>query len=440
MISRSRALSFLFDARVLLPAVALATLAGCNKAALLAPTNSTISLTAANRVLPTGGTTQLTAVVLENSGQPVPNGTTVRFTTTLGRVDPIEAETNNGIATAVFVAGSQSGTAEIRAISGLASGGTGTTTTPGTGGGTTTTAGGANVVQITIGAAAVRGISLSADPGTLRPSGSSVQVSAFVNDADGNPVSGVPVNFTTSRGTITPAVVNTDGNGIATTTLSASETATVTARAGGGGTGGGTTTPGAPAAGGGSVTATLEIRTTVTPSFTLATSPASPSAGQPVALTITPAANTAPRVTVDWGDGTPPQDIGAVAAPRSVTHIYTLPGFYTINASGSQDGDLFTNATAVTVAQQPPVQLTVNPTTAGVGVPFTFTITPTTGALISNITIDYGDGQRDELGAISTQTTRQHPYQSPGAKVVTVTQRETNGNVTTATVTVTVTS
>ena len=94
----------------------------------------------------------------------------------------------------------------------------------------------------------------------------------------------------------------------------------------------------------------------------------------------------------------------------------------------------------VQTAQQPPVQLTVNPTTAGVGVPFTFTITPTTGALISNITIDYGDGQRDELGAISTQTTRQHPYQSPGAKVVTVTQRETNGNVTTATVTVTVTS
>ena len=409
MITRKNVLPFLFDARAVLTAVVVASVAAaaCNKAALLAPTNSTITLTSGTRVLP--------------------NGTTVRFTTSLGRVDPIEAETSNGVAVATFVAGNESGTAEIRAISGLASGGTGTgTTTPGTGtGGGTTTTTAANVVQITIGAAAANRVSLQANPSSVRPSGSSVQVSAFVSDANGDPLPNVPVTFSTNRGTITPAVDNTDGNGLAEATLTASETATVTARVGSGAE---------------NRTATLEVRTSTTPSFTLATSPATPTAGQPVVLTITPAANTAPRVVVDWGDGTPSQDLGTVAAARSVTHTYALPGFYTINASGSQDGDTFSNSTAVTIAQQPPVQVTVNPTTASVGVPFTFTITPTTGALIQNITIDYGDGQRDQLGAISTQVTRQHPYASAGAKVVTVTQRETNGNETVATVTVTVTN
>jgi hypothetical protein len=76
-----------------------------------------------------------------------------------------------------------------------------------------------------------------------------------------------------------------------------------------------------------------------------------------------------------------------------------------------------------------------------VGVPFTFTITPTVGALIQNITIDYGDGTSDELGAISTQTTRTHSYSNGGRSFnVTVTQVEASGNRTTASVTVTVTS
>jgi PKD repeat protein len=127
--------------------------------------------------------------------------------------------------------------------------------------------------------------------------------------------------------------------------------------------------------------------------------------------------------------------------PMSITHIYALPGFYTINATGSQEGDTFSNSAPVTVAQQPPVALTVNPTTASVGVPFTFTITPTVGALIQNVTIDYGDGTADVLGAISQQTTRTHAYSTGGRSFnVVVTQREANGNQTTASVTVTVTS
>ena len=423
MISRTNRRSSLFDARTALLAVVVVSLgvAGCDRAALLAPTNSRISLTASSRVVALNGSTQLQATVLENSGSPVPNGTTVRFTTNLGRVDPVESKTQNGVAVATFFAGNESGVAQIQAISGLATGGTTTTPGTGTGGtGSTTTAG--NVVEITVGAAAANRVTLSASPSTVRPSGSSVEVSAFVSDTNGNPVRQVPVTFSTTRGTMNPSVVNTDGEGIARSTLTASETATVTARVG---------------SGADNRTATLEVRTTTTPSFTLATSPTSPSAGQPVSLTITPAANTAPVVTVNWGDGDS-DDIGVVAAVRSVTHTYDAPGFFTISATGSQDGDTFSNATSVTVASRPPVQLTVTPTTASVGTPFSFTITPTTGALIQRIVINYGDGTEDDLGAISTQTTRQHSYSTQGQKVATATQTETNGNVTRATVTVTV--
>jgi len=93
----------------LVAAAAIVTVAavttGCDKVPLFAPTASTISLTAPTRSLPTGGTTEVTATVLESAGTPVQNGTTVHFTTTLGSLAPVEAQTRNGIATATFNAG-----------------------------------------------------------------------------------------------------------------------------------------------------------------------------------------------------------------------------------------------------------------------------------------------------------------------------------------------
>lgn len=428
MITRAFGRRFLYDARLVWSAVIVGLFAGlgCDTAPLLGPINSRITLTVSNRVLPTGGSATLTATVLENSGSPVPNGTSVRFLTSLGRVDPAEATTSNGVATATFFAGDTSGTAQIQALSGLAQPGAGSGT-GGTGGGAgapapTSTAG--NVVEITIGAAAANGITLSANPSTVRPSGSTAEIEAFVTATNGQALPNVPVSFSTTRGTVIPSVANTDANGVARTTLTASEAATVTARVGQGGTG---------------QTATLEVRASTVASFTLATTPSSPAAGQPVSLTITPAQNTAPRVVVNWGDTSNPQDLGIVSAARSVTHTYAAPGFYNIEATGtSADGETFTNAIPVTVAQQPPVGLIVNPTSGPLSTNFTFTITPTTGALIQNITIAYGDGQQDTLGAISSQTTRQHRYNSPGTYTATVTQTETTGNVTFASVTVTV--
>ncbi len=90
----------------------------CNSVPLFAPTESTITLTA-SRLGPAGnGDTELVATVIEQSGTPVHDGTVVTFTTTLGTIEPREAETNGGTATAVLRAGTQSGTATVSAFSG----------------------------------------------------------------------------------------------------------------------------------------------------------------------------------------------------------------------------------------------------------------------------------------------------------------------------------
>src|SRR5688500_19935709 len=99
--------------------VALAALltAGCEQVPLLAPSASTISVSASTSTLAIGGSTEVTALVSESSGKPVQYGTLVRFTTTLGRVEPVECETRGGVATTTFVAGNASGIAGGRATS-----------------------------------------------------------------------------------------------------------------------------------------------------------------------------------------------------------------------------------------------------------------------------------------------------------------------------------
>ena len=110
----------------------------CEKVPLLAPSGSTITLTSLATALPTNGTTSIIAQVIEAGGTPPHSGTFVTFTTSLGSVQPSEAETDiTGRVIVKFVAGSGSGTATITAMSGGVS------------------ASGTNAIKIAIGAAAV---------------------------------------------------------------------------------------------------------------------------------------------------------------------------------------------------------------------------------------------------------------------------------------------
>lgn len=200
----------------LLTAVLLGGVA-CDKAQLLAPTNSTVTLTAAAQVVPVAGSTQVTAFVLESGGTPVQNGTTVRFSTNLGRVEPTEAQTTNGYATATYLAGAESGVADVRAVSGAAG---------------ATTGDASNVVQILVGAAAVDTVILGANPSSVPATGGTVTLLATVTGAAGQGLGGVTVTFVTTAGQLSSGVATTDASGQARTMLTTSAAASVTASAG----------------------------------------------------------------------------------------------------------------------------------------------------------------------------------------------------------------
>jgi hypothetical protein len=403
------------------------TVISCDKVPLFAPTSSTITLNASARILPVGGSTQLTAVVLEGAGTVVQNGTTVRFSASLGRVEPVETQTQNGVATAMFFADSNSGTAEVRASSGaIGAGSTSGTTTPPA---TTPAATSSNVVQITIGGAAATAVLVSASPSTVPSTGGTVAIVASVVDGSGNVLTGIPVSFSTTAGTLSASSAISDARGEARVQLTTNRAATVTARAGA------------------TATATAAITVNAPSTVALAVAPTNPVVLQPITLTVTPtipAGSQAPQVTVTWGDGTN-DNLGTVAAARGVTHTYKDPGSFTITATAVAEGETFTTSTAVFVTFSPPVSLSVDPASGPQTTLFAFAITPTQGALIRDVTINFGDGATPtSLGAIATRTVVTHQYRNVplGSNVfnVTVVQTLVDGTSSTASVAVTVTN
>jgi hypothetical protein len=162
----------------------------------------------------------VTAIVAESGGTPVQNGTSVRFSTTLGRIDPAEVQTKDGVATAMFVAGDASGEAEVRATSGAI------VATPVSGGT------GVNSIKISVGAAAVAAVNVRSSSGSVPATGGTVDITANVIAADGRALGGVPVSFSTTSGRLSTTSAATDGAGDARTSLTTDATATVTATAG----------------------------------------------------------------------------------------------------------------------------------------------------------------------------------------------------------------
>lgn len=385
---------------------ALLVLAACDKAQLLAPTNSSMTVSADALIIPSSGSTQVRAMVLEQAGTSVQNGTTVRFTTTLGRVEPAEAQTRNGVATTTFFGDGASGIAEVRAVSGAASGGTGDSAS--------------NKVQITVGSSAVGdgGVTVRANPSMVPAAGGTVDIIASVVGANNAAVSGVAVSFTTNRGTLSATTATTNAGGEARVQLTTNREATVTA-----------------SVGSRQGTVTVSILAPATVSLTAS---ATPIVGQPMTLTVTPAGGTAPKVVVNWGDGSD-TDLGIVSAERRVTHVYGESGSYVISASATDAGDTFTNSLSVTVGPRPSptVAISTNGSTLTASV---FTVTPATGGSgIRNVKIDFGDDTDPiSLGAITAATTVSHKFSSANTYTVRVTQTDGSGAETSGIVIITV--
>ena len=413
----------------------------CEKVPLLAPSGSTITLTSAVNALPVNGTAQIIAQVIEASGNPPHSGTQVTFTTTLGTIQPSNAETDtNGQAVATFSSGGANGTATITAISGGSS------------------ASGTSAIKIAVGTAAVGRVNLTASPTILPANGGTTTLTASVFDINGNALPSAPVSFSTTAGTLDTSLATTNASGAAIAHLTAANTATVTATVGstgsttGGGTTGGGTTGGGTGTGTNTSTptsATLTINVAGAPTLLITPPTTAPSAGLPAVYTfaVTAAASNGAAIrdlTVDWGDGSAVQDLGAVTGSATVSHIYRASGVYIIKATVTDaNGYAVTVSTGVTVNPTTiPITLTPPQSQPGAGSPTTFTIAPGTlpaGDAIQNVHIEWGDGTAgQDLGSVTGSTPVTHVFANAGTYVVTATITDTAGNTNTVSTTVSV--
>lgn len=360
-----------------LGSLAMLAVISCDRVPLLAPTQSTITIDAASRVVETGGSTSVTAMVIESSGTPVQNGTVVRFTTSLGRLDPVEAQTRNGVATTTFFAGNDSGVAEVKATSGSAGGASTTTPSSGnTGNGTTTpttTTTSSNVVQIAVGAGAVDTVTLRANPSSVSTNGGTVTLIATVVGAGGRLLSNVPVGFSATRGTLSSSSAVTDAQGEARVTLATNGDTDITAVAG-------------------TKNATAKITGQPGPSVTLAcavgatTNCANVNQGQSVVFTAQRGSTTSniASAVLDFGDGSS-QSLGTLASSVTVPHVYNQSGIFTavltatdVNGETTSDNEIVqvvapgTASVSATVTSGRTVQATATTSVAATQYAWTF--------------------------------------------------------------------
>jgi len=285
----------------------------CDKMPLTAPSNTTITLYAARLTVGLNGSVDITATVIESAGTPVQNGTVVTFTATLGSVEPLDARTGDGKVTVRFNAGSQSGTAEIRALSG----------------------GNAvkDALKISVGATAVSRVELLANPTALSASGGTSQLTAIVTDASGNRLGGVPVSFATDSGTLAPSSVTTDGVGEAHTILSTNAKAVVSASVAGGATG---TVK--------SDNLTIAVRVGPTVSITVPGTSLVPGAAGVFSVTVTAGGSAVRTATINFGDGG--SQAVSTSGTSSASHAYSRGGTFLVTATATDAAGESTTATA----------------------------------------------------------------------------------------------
>jgi len=373
--------------------MAVAFLSACDKVPLLAPTESTITLTSSTTVVPVNGSAEITASVTESAGTPVQNGTVVTFTSSFGAIEPNEARTQGGKATVRFVASTQSGTARVGAFSGAAR---------------------AEVVELLVGGAAAARIILTANPRTVSVTDGRSEIIATVLDASGNPLRGVPVTFAATTGQVSPGTAVTGDNGEARTTFTGSTSGRVSANAGG-------------------QTADVEI-IVASPGVTI-TPPATIEAGIAATFTVAPATGSGAirEVVIDWGDGTTPTRLGAITGTTSVAHVFPRAGVFTIRATVTDaQGVTGTSTSVVNVIEQAgiPVTLTATPNPVAIGTQAGLVnFTAGAGGLgggttASSFTWDFGDGG----SAFTTGSSTNHRYTAPGTYIAVVTVRTPAGN------------
>jgi hypothetical protein len=128
-------------------------------------------------------------------------------------------------------------------------------------------------------------------------------------------------------------------------------------------------------------------------------------------------------VTFTSDRGTLSQSVVNTDANGVATTTLQTTGQTTVTArAGAQSATFQVNVNARALSG-----FTVSNSTPSTGTPVTFTVTPAANAVIQNVTIDFGDGDRRNLGAISGPVTVAKTYNTPGQFTATATAVDVTG-------------
>lgn len=231
----------------------------------------------------------------------------------------------------------------------------------------------------------------------------------------GTPVqNGTVVTFTTSLGRIEPSDARTH-NGQASVRLitgNTSGSAVITAFSGGA-----------------SRSITLKVGTAAAGRVTVTTTPQ--------ALGANGGSVTVQAIVTDDGGG----GVGGVPVTFATDKGSISPSTAATDGSGVATATLTTTATAKITAtagaQSGTATVTVNarglasfgaaPSSSTAGTPIVFTVTPTAGANIANVRVNFGDGEVRDLGAVTAAVTFPKVYTSSGVFTATATATDASG-------------
>lgn len=191
----------------------------CDKVSPVAPVGTTITLSVNPTRININGQATVTAIVRRENGSPVNPGTEVNFSTTLGKLDPGTAATNDsGVAETMLSGAGQIGMATVTASTGAAS--------PAS-------------AEVQIGSLA-SSMTLEASPRNIGQKGGNVDLLAVVRDDAGQLLENLAINFSTTAGRLeskgAPLLTNASGEArdrlaLAEIDILALNTATITVSA-----------------------------------------------------------------------------------------------------------------------------------------------------------------------------------------------------------------
>ncbi len=159
---------------------------------------ASLQVTASPEQIPVGGSAStIQALVTDQWGNPVADGTPVTFSTDRGTLNPLSGLTQNGVVSTFLTSGTVPGVATVTAVAGGVQG----------------------TVQVAFVPGPPASLEITANPGEIPVGGATSTISVTVRDSYGNLVAdGTLVAFSTTRGTVSPASVPTL-SGVAQSTL-----------------------------------------------------------------------------------------------------------------------------------------------------------------------------------------------------------------------------